>query len=342
MIKCILKKSFYTILISNCYNWFTITLIVFLIQPSYAQDYGLILRKDLLESNHVQSISVKVKSGIELTDIDSLEVAHVEFDQNGRLVYEKYYRLFDIILYSQAYTYTYNSKGQLIEKVEVQVEYPKNHADSSLLQSTGFGPSTKKWNYEYNKKGLLKTELEYLFETDSVPTTRTVYTYDWKEKLIKKQQTNVRYPKRTIYSNSVVKYIYDDFDRLVEEKMHWTTKADVTSKKSYTYNERGFKVSESMIFDHYDRGTITNFEYDKDSVKRIYQVKIDNKEWFKEIEIEHYPESYKSWENHKEFSKPSTMVHFEYDEKHLLKKESWYTDKSQLRYSFEINYQFLE
>ena len=315
---------------------------VFLIQPSYAQDYGLILRKDLLVSNHVQSISVKVKSGIELTDIDSLEVAHVEFDQNGRLVYEKYYRLFDIILYSQAYTYTYNSKGQLIEKVEVQVEYPKNHADSSLLQSTGFGPSTKKWYYEYNKKGLLKTELEYLFETDSVPTTRTVYKYDRKEKLIKKQQTNVRYPKKTIYSNSIVKYIYDDYDRLVEEKMHWTTKVDVSSVKSYTFNERGFKVSESMIFDHYDRGTITNFEYDKDSVKRIYQIKIDNKEWFKEIEIEHYIESYKSFENHKEFSKPSTMVHFEYDEKQLLKKESWYTDKSRLRYSFEVNYQFQE
>jgi len=336
------KNSFYTFLISNSFLWVVTSLIVFLIQPSYAQDYGLILRKDLLESNRVQSISVKVKSGIELTDIDSLEVAHVEFDQNGRLVYEKYYRLFDIILYSQAYTYTYNSKGQLIEKVEVQVEYPKNHADSSLLQSTGFGPSTKKWNYEYNKKGLLKTELEYLFETDSVPTTRTVYKYDWKEKLIKQQQTNVRYPKRTIYSNSVVKYIYDDYDKLVEEKMHWTTKADVTSEKSYTYNERGFKVSESMIFDHYDRGTITNFEYDKDSVKRIYQVKIDNKEWFKEIEIEHYPESYKSWEYHKEFSKPNTMAHFEYDEKRLLKKESWFTDKSRLRYSYEINYQFRE
>lgn len=337
-----MKNSFYTFLTSNSFLWVVTSIIVFLIQPSYSQDYGLILRKDLLESNRVQSISVKVKSGIELTDIDSLEVAHVEFDQNGRLVYEKYYRLFDIILYSQAYTYTYNSKGQLIEKVEVQVEYPKNHADSSLLQSTGFGPSTKKWNYEYNKKGLLKTELEYLFETDSVPTTRTVYTYDWKEKLIKQQQTNVRYPKRTIYSNSVVKYIYDDYDKLVEEKMHWTTKADVTSEKSYTYNERGFKVSESMIFDHFDRGTITNYEYDKDSVKRIYQVKIDEKEWFKEIEIEHYPESYKSWEYHKEFSKPNTMAHFEYDEKRLLKKESWFTDKSRLRYSYEIIYQFYE
>lgn len=336
-----MKNSFYTVLISNSFLWVVTSLIVFFIQPSYAQEYGLILRKDLLESNRVQSISVKVKSGIELTDIDSLEVAHVEFDQNGRLVYEKYYRLFDIILYSEAYTYTYNSKGQLIEKVEVQVEYPKNHADSSLLQSTGFGPSTRKWYYEYNKKGLLKTELEYLFETDSVPTIRTVYTYDCEEKLIKKQLTNVRYPKRTIYSNSVVKYIYDEHDRLVEEKMHWTT-MDVSSVKSYSFNERGFKVSESMIFDHFDRGTITNYEYDKDSVKRIYQVKIDEKEWFKEIEIEHYPESYKSWEYHKEFSKPNTMAHFEYDEKRLLKKESWFTDKSRLRYSYEIIYQFYE
>lgn len=316
-----------------------VVLFNFIVQFYYAQDYGLILQKEALQANHVKSVSIRLKSGTELSDEDSLEVGHIELDREGRIVNEKYYRLFDVILYSQEYTYVYNTKGQLIEKIETQLEYPKNHSDSSLLDITGFGPSTRKWTYRYTAKGKLKEEIEFLSATDSEPIISTVYRYNLKGKLTKKRLTNLRNPKQAIYSNSIVTYSYDNYNRLVEEKMHWT-KNDVTSVKTYKFNEQGLKISESIIYDDFDRGIITKFEYDQDRLKRISYIDIENIDWFKELSFEHNPDSSKSWEYHEEFEKPNAKVHFEYDEKRLLHKESWYTDKTNLRYAFTINYLF--
>lgn len=323
----------------NLSHLLLIVLLTSFLQPNFAQDYGLILRKDIIESNHVQSISIHLKSGAELGEIDSLEVGHVKLDPQGRIVYEKYYRLFDVILYSEEYTYNYNSNGQLVEKIETQLEYPKNQADSSLLDITGFGPSTRKWIYKYNKNGKLKEEFEFLSATDSEPIIQINYSYDLKGRLVKEHSTYLRNPKMTIYSNAVTRYAYDNFNRIKEEKMHWTTD-NVRWVKQYTYNSHGFIDSESIIHDNFDRGKQTRFEYEKDSLSRIYQTKIEDKAWFKEISIEHYNESYKSWEYHTEYLKPAAMVHFEYDDKHLLQRETWYTDKSKLKYAFDINYLF--
>jgi hypothetical protein len=316
-----------------------VVLFNFIVQFYYAQDYELILRPEALQANHVKSVSIRLKSGTELSDEDSLEVGHIELDRDGRIVHEKYFRLFDVILYSQEYTYVYNTKGQLIEKIETQLDYPKDHSDSSLLDITGFGPSTRKWTYKYTPKGKLKEEFEFLAATDSEPIIRTLYRYDLNGRLLKKRLKNQQNPKQTIYSNSKVRYTYDNYNRLVQEKMQWTT-MDVSSVKSYTFNDRGLKISESIIYDDFDRGIITKFEYDKDRLKRISNINIENIDWFKELSIEYYPESDKSWEYHEEFEKPNAMVHFEYDEKRLLKKESWYSDKTNLKYAFIINYQF--
>lgn len=323
----------------NLSHLLLIVLLTSFLQPNFAQDYGLILRKDIIESNHVQSISIHLKSGAELGEIDSLEVGHVKLDPQGRIVYEKYYRLFDVILYSEEYTYNYNSNGQLVEKIETQLEYPKDQADSSLLDITGFGPSTRKWIYKYNKNGKLKEEFEFLSATDSEPIIQINYSYDLKGRLVKEHSTYLRNPKMTIYSNAVTRYAYDNFNRIKEEKMHWTTD-NVRWVKQYTYNSHGFIDSESIIHDNFDRGKQTRFEYEKDSLSRIYQTKIEDKAWFKEISIEHYNESYKSWEYHTEYLKPAAMVHFEYDDKHLLQRETWYNDKNKLKYHFDIDYTF--
>jgi hypothetical protein len=333
-----MKNAFSEVLERNLSFWL-LSLAFFVIQPCLAQDYGLILRQDALESKNVKSVSVHLKSGTELSDEDSLEVGHIELDSDGRIVNEKYFRLFDVILYSQEYTYVYNTKGQLIEKIETQLDYPKDHSDSSLLDITGFGPSTRKWTYKYTPKGKLKEEFEFLAATDSEPIIRTLHRYDLNGRLLKKRLKNLQNPKQTIYSNSKVRYTYDNYNRLVQEKMQWTT-MDVSSVKSYTFNDRGLKISESIIYDDFDRGIITKFEYDKDRLKRISNINIENIDWFKELSIEYYPESDKSWEYHEEFEKPNAMVHFEYDEKRLLNKESWYSDKTNLKYAFIINYQF--
>lgn len=338
MITFYMNNSFSEVLERNRSFWL-IALAFFVIQPFIAQDYELILRPEALEANHVKSVSIHLKSGTELTDVDSMEVGHFELNSEGRIVHEKYYRLFDVILYSQEYTNVYNTKGQLIEKIETQLEYPKNHTDSSLLNITGFGPSTRKWTYRYTAKGKLKEEDEFLSATDSEPIIRTLYRYDLKGKLTKKRLTNLRNPKQAIYSNSIVKYSYDNYNRLVEEKMHWTKK-DVTSLKTYKFNGQGLKISESIIYDDFDRGIITKFEFDQDRLKRISYIDIENIDWFKELRFEYNPDSYKSWEYHDEFEKPNAKVHFEYDEKHLLHKESWYSDKTSLKYAFTINYLF--
>jgi hypothetical protein len=338
MITFCMNNSFSQVLERNRSFWL-FALAFFVIQPFIAQDYELILRPEALKANYVKSVSIRLKSGTELTDEDSLEVGHIELDSEGRIVNEKYYRLFDVILYSQEYTYVYNTEGQLIEKIETQLEYPKNQTDSSLLDITGFGPSTRKWTYRYTAKGKLKEEIEFLSATDLEPIIRTVYRYDLKGKLTKKRLTNLPNPKQAIYSNSILKYSYDSYNRLVEEKMHWTKK-DVTSVKTYKFNEQGLKISESIIYDDFDRGIITKFEYDQDRLKRISYIDIENIDWFKELSFEHNPDSSKSWEYHEEFEKPNAKVHFEYDEKRLLRNESWYTDKTNLKYTFTINYLF--
>ena len=295
--------------------------------------------KKAIDKHHIKSISINFNSISDLKEHDSLEVTRVEFDKNGNITYEKYFRLFDVILYSEEFKYSYNDSGQLVEKIETQKEYPKTKQDSSLLDITGYDPSTTKWTYEYDKKGNLIKEFEFLNDDDENPTLSSIYEYDKKGNRIKGTFKNIRFPEQTSLSNRIELYKYNKNYQLISEKMNWTT-SDVSHVVIIKYDEKGNKTFESRIHNDGARGNITKYKYQEGELLTIERYKLGEEEWFSKTTFEYSETGCKLKEITKRASGSEWFETFECNDKGLLESECWYTKEGEKAFSFETEYEY--
>lgn len=313
--------------------------ILFVFFKSFSQDCPVVNDKDVIDKYHVKSVSINFNSISDLEEHDSLEVTRVEFDKNGNITYEKYFRLFDVILYSEEFKYSYNDFGQLIEKIEIQKEYPKTKQDSSLLDITGYDPSTTKWTSEYDKKGNLIKEFEFLNADDEHPTLSSIYEYDKKGNRIKGTFKNIRFPEQTSLSNRIELYEYNKNGQLISERMNWTT-SNVSHVVTIKYNEKGNKTFESRIHNDGARGNIRKYKYQEDKLMNIERYKVGEEEWFSKTTFEYSETGCKSKGITKRASGSEWFETFECNDKGLLESEYWYTEEGEKAFSFETEYEY--
>lgn len=315
--------------------------ILLLFFKSFSQDCPVVNDKEVIAKYHIKSISILVNSISALKEHDSLEVSRVEFDPNGNIIYEKYFRLFDVILYSEEFKYSYNDLGQLVEKIEIQTEYPKTKQDSSILDIVGYEPSTTKWTYEYDKNGNLTKELEFSDVNDENPTLSSIYEYDNEGNKIKGTFKNIRFPDATIISNRIELYRYNKNGQLISERMNWTT-SDVSHVVTIKYDEKGNKTFESRIHDNGERGNIMKYKYEEDKLMNIERYKVGEDEWYTRITFEYSQTGCKLKEITKRASGSEWLKTFECNEKGLLESEFSHTKEGQIAFSFETAYEFYE
>lgn len=284
-------------------------------------------------------ISVRLHSIEELKEYDSLEVSRVEYDKNGKVIYQKEFMLFDVVVYSTESKNKFNDKGQLIERIEIKKDYPQTKEDSSRMDLFGFkNPSTKKYTYEYDIKGNLIKTLEFLNAEDKTPVLSSVYTYNELGKRIKGVFSHIKFPTQASSFNRIERYEYDSKGQLIEVKMNWTT-SDVSSQKTIEYDSLGNEVFELTL--HYNgSGNVTQYYYHNDRLMSIERFNIGEKKWFSKTLYEYSETGDKIKEITKTNSGHESMETFEYNKQGLLKKEYWYTDAGNKSFSFETSYQF--
>ncbi|WP_018344345.1 RHS repeat domain-containing protein [Cytophaga aurantiaca] len=288
-----------------------------------------------------KSISVRVHSIEELKEYDSLEVSRIEYDKNGKVIYQKEFMLFDVMLYSEESKNKFNDKGQLIERIEIKTDYPQTKEDSSLLSFSEMkNPSTKKYTYEYDIKGNLIKVLEFLSAEDKAPALISVYTYNEDGKRIKGVFSHIKFPKQTSSSNRIEMYEYDAKGLLIQVKMNWTT-SDVSSLKTIEYDSIGNKVFE-LIRHNNGSGNVMQYQYHNGRLMSIERFNLGQKKWFSKTLYEYSEAGYKIKEITKNNSGNESMETFEYNKQGLLTKEYWYTDTGKKSFSFETSYQFYE
>lgn len=315
---------------------FTITLLA-IIFPCLSQDCPVLNDKEAIGQHHVKSISIKFNSISDLKEHDSLEVVRVEFDENGNITFEKYFRLFDVILYSEEYQYVYSNSGLLVEKIKTQLEYPRTKQDSSYLEIVGYGPSTTKWTYDYDHKNQLVKELEYLDADDKNPTLSTTYGYDKKGNKTKAVFKNINNPQQTSLGNRIELYEYDKNDRLIKVKMNWTT-IDVNYVRTVKFNEQGQKVYESLIHNGGERGNTTRYKYDQDRLSSTEIYMLNEKEWSNKTIFQYSEDGCLSKEISQRSSGAEWIKTFECNDKGLLKSEYWYNKEGEKAFYFETEY----
>jgi hypothetical protein len=284
-------------------------------------------------------VSTRLNSIEEFKEYDSLEVSRTEYDKNGRVIYQKEFMLFDVMMYSEESINKFNSKGQMIERIKIKKDYPQTKEDSLSLNLSGCkNPSTTKYTYEYDIKGNLIKVLQFLNAEDTIPVLSTLYTYNQDNKRIKGVFSHIKVPKQTSSFNRIEIYEYDTKGRLIQEKMNWTT-SDVGSLKTIEYDSIGNEIFE--LTRHFDgSGNVMQYYYHNSRLMAIERFTIGEKKWFGKTLYEYSEAGYKIKEITKTNSGDESMQTFEYNKQGLLKKEYWYTDTGTKSFSFETSYQF--
>ncbi|WP_338765220.1 hypothetical protein WAF17_01195 [Bernardetia sp. ABR2-2B] len=323
-----------------------LAILLFLISTNFAfsQDYPVRNDSSLIKKHRIRSISTIFNSISEAERYDSMEVGKVEFDKNGNILREKYFRLFDVMLYSQEYTYKYDKKGRLIEEIENYKDQPQNKEDSAKLNFLGYTDRTSKLTYKYDKENRLIETLEFLKKEDKEPSLSTKFEYNDKGNKIKAIFKHLNAPQQTSLNNRIENYKYDENNNLIETKMTWTT-TETASTTTYLYDSLGNMISESTL--HYNgRENKRLFFYENGKLKRRETHNLGNEDYNTKKEYEYSEDGclIQCKSTYGKNGERQSIITFDCNKKGILSSEYWYKDSStkQKAFSFETTYTYFE
>ncbi|TAH21452.1 MAG: hypothetical protein EAZ08_03805 [Cytophagales bacterium] len=251
----------------------------------------------LIKKYKIKSVSIHYKNLSTRESLDNKELVKIDYNKSGNITFEKYYSIFDVIYYSNEYFYKYNRKGRLIEKSEIQKEYPQNEKDSLMLKFTRKltkqNSTNKTWHYFYDKNGnIIKEEGYDNNEESKLPILEAIYQYDSKNRKIKVIFTHINNPKSR--QNKLETYEYDNSNRLIK-----------MSEKQIAFKLETIELYE---YDEQNRLIKTNRDSGYNSIT-IYTKKYDSKN--KLIEEGMYNQGFERW------SRVDTLI---YENNNLVKK----------------------
>ena len=314
---------------------------------SFSQDCPIVQDQEAIKQYQLESVSIFFNSITDLQKYDSLEVTRVEFDREGKIVYEKYFYLFDVMFYSHEFQYNYNESGQLVEKIETSQDYPQTKRDSSLLNFEDFGPRITREVYEYDDRGRLMKEFIYSRMEDEKPSQSIFYEYDKKGNKVKGTFTLISSPEEVHSFNRVEEYKYNKMGKRIKTKMKGIN-SDTGYLEKITYNSLGDIIEESIIYkaNYKDRsGTIRKYSYQGNllSYMERYQVKKNKSKLYSTTIYEYTGTGCKTKETRKyTHSSKDWVSTFVCNEMGLLRSEYWYNQQGEKAFSFETEYQFYQ
>ncbi|WP_375560445.1 hypothetical protein ACE193_22570 [Bernardetia sp. OM2101] len=315
---------------------------------AFSQDYPVRNDSSLIKKHRIRSITTIFNSISDVERYDSMEVGKVEFDKNGNILREKYFRLFDVMLYSQEYTYKYDKKGRLIEKTEFQKDYPQSDKDKKTLDFLNSmlddSNDTSKLVYKYDTENRLIEILEFLKKEDKEPSLSTKFAYDEKGNKVKAIFKHLNAPQQTSLNNRIENYKYDENNNLIETKMKWTT-TETASTTTYVYDSLGKMISESTL--HYNgRENKRLFFYKNGKLKRRETHNLGNEDYNTKKEYEYSEDGclIQCKSTYGKNGERQSVITFNCNKKGILSSEYWYKDSGteQKAFSFETTYTYFE
>jgi len=298
--------------------------------------------RKIIRKNKIKSITVRFESVSDAKKYDSLETFRATFAQDGRVLTRKKVGLFGIVLYTNKYEYTYNKKGLLVQLVKTNVESPQNKEDSSYTNIVGYKPRTTKWTYEYDGRGKLVKEYEFLDKEAPQPLLMTEHEYNKRGYKIKSIYKNLRRPKETSSENRIEYFTYDIKNNLVKKVTNMVT-MDYENVTIHTYNKKGRRIlSENIAGDMKSKPVSkTVYKYLKKQLiaESFYPPKA--KEWTQQ-ELYEYDKNgrrikitYQSRSPKDNWSKT-----FTYTKRGLIKTESWLSSNGKKAFTFHTVYKY--
>lgn len=305
--------------------------------PASAQELPILQDSQQIRDLKLKSVAVYFRAYANNQKLDSLEVSHVDFDTAGRLVFEKYFRLFDVILYSEAFSYTYTSHGLPSEKRLKKEDHPLTAEDSAMLDFVGGGESESKWLYEYNKKGQKVKELEFIKSSNAKPNLSTEYQYDKSGRISKAIYQNLKFPEQVSSNNRVDLYTYDAHGRLVLTEMKGTN-SNYHQQIELQYDSAGNILSLQRKVNMANIGSLTRYEYDGDNQVSSKHFDPGQDTWKSMTETEYNVQGLKVKESTYSPSGLVSWVSFEYDKNGLLIRETHFNAQGIKAFAFETVY----
>lgn len=135
-------------------------------------------------------------------------------------------------------TYRYNEENKITEEITEGGDEPKTH------------------KYIYNKYGDLATEIIALQNANGTDTTRILYTYDSKGRLLRKMEINTRrmnesedptVPQTITKSTKTTNYTYDVRTGLLTAENTVSSNPKESGKTEWMYDNFGLPIKESKL-----------------------------------------------------------------------------------------------
>ena len=311
-------------------------IIIFLIPAiTFSQECPVKENNELVKKHRIKTISVRLKSFEDWQKYDSVEVIRMEFGEDGRILREKIYELFDATFYSLEYKYAYNNSGQLLSKTGYTVYYPYRKRDSSYLNIVGYKPEIQKWTYEYDDSGKLTFEYKYSNAGDSLPVNSVEYHYNSEGQKNKAIFSLVNMPLSTTSSNRTEFYKYDNSGNLIEINAKMTN-MDYNLLQTYKYDSEGNKIKYIN-----QNGKTYNYIYEDNKLMTIEEINKDDSEWRIKKTYSYDELGCKTRQTTTVHSGAEWFEDYECNDKGLLSAEHWYTGKNGKKaFSFITEYTY--
>lgn len=291
---------------------------------------------DELKILRVKTVSAYYYNSVDTIGKSEKLILKNEFDHRGKIIKKTVLSFWEAVAYSNSTTYTYDEKEQLIEESKVQTILNLDERDQEYIDSYGDTPLNEKIRYAYNPDGNLIQKEIFAFSTDelsssSEPIQKITYEYD--AELLRFEKSSS--PQSRVFNqNFIVEYEYDTMNYVTRTTKTYGYEMDKKQITEYIYNQENRLAEEKIMDTGIPRNNI-HLRYDYNEAGLLqHKLIFDEEENDFVIEI-----SYK-YDHYGNKISGEKEVNFTYCENGLIQSELWKDDINDQVFYFVSKYEF--